>query len=116
MKKTILLSCLLASAVAFVAFAPKSSTNTMKSSKIEISSSDINTVDVCQFKRVGTSGTAKNCNFTGKYNTETNRIVIYKRGDEVASGTPRRNNPDSYDERDSRRYYTHYLNDYYFNL
>lgn len=116
MKKTIFISSLIVAAFAFVAFVPKSSTNTMKPSKVEISSSDINTVSVCQFKRVGPNGTAKNCNFTGKYDTESNRIVIYKRGEEVASGTPRVNDPDSFSEKDSRRNYTHYLSDYYFNL
>lgn len=114
MKKNIIVACMVLSAIAFYAFTTPTASNTKASANTTISTSDISTVSVCKITNVGTSATAENCSFTGKYDDETGYITIYNnRKEEVASGKVRENR----ETRGKKKNYSHCLqNTYFFNL
>ena len=122
MKKILVLSSLLAAAIAFVAFVPKQESN-VQPLKTELSSSYVSTVSVCHV--FGPGRLDKDCRFVGKYDSESNYIKIYLNNGlgvrdtdtPVATGTPQRNDKDNWSSNDQRSNYSYCLNNkYFFNL
>lgn len=109
MKKLLLLAALI-SGVLFTALASSEKNVNNYKSDTECVCGDIYTVSVC--KIVGASN-AKNCNFSGRYDSETGYIVIFdKNNKQVYSGRAIKNNIN----KGVKGNYTHCCGDYYFNL
>lgn len=116
MKKVLVLLSIFAIAAGLVAFVPKSENRFADPTSQESSMSATRSVSVCMIKYVGSQSgmTSTNCNFSGKYDTEDNYIVVYNsRGKQVASGTPQYNR-DSTGKRSNYKYVVSGI--YYFNL
>lgn len=112
MKKSIIIMSIGMAIATIMVFSFKNVTDSLNSSTTEVSAASIRTISVT--KITGSGVTTVNSNYTGKYDTDDNYIVIYSsNGKQVDSGTPQRNSATS-GKRGNYNYCLH--NTYYFNL